>query len=505
MKYLIRKQFADRSWDAADLDAAAEFWLRLYEEAARARGLPVAEHATEVRLRGFPRHAGDALVKELARRVAASDFHDPEVGLTDPDTLSVSSGLTPDDQQQPVGLGLTVLAGEPFDGLLAEFRFRVTATPGGLFRRSKVQATLVLVGELRGGRFLLRAVWRSGNTGWEDDMMWSVAWSNEADWFAAFDEFRASGEVPTALAKKVFVTRGDDRAGRLIIRLIRVPLGKPRLGGLLVRLLVFAAIFGAIGYAIHRLAGAGWWFPMAVYGMLGLTAAWVFSFFVRNEARLFFGGYGQFRALYTRLYEDSVRLVVLARAEAEASPELANPLARKHTADLAAAGFTHAGDMRMTGGGPGGVFRVFYAPDGTTYLTLFFYTLSSPDPAEAFRAWPAAEAVAAHTFYPDGARATSVSGRLLGYRRKRTGPETAVRVFPDDIDPQEFVQRHAAMAAAFADETGGSSLRHERFDLYVRRHEAINEEDRRLYADSPYTWGDHLHWYLQSPRRAYRG
>src|SRR5437868_6732995 len=131
MNHLIRKQLLDRSWAADDLDAAAEFWLRLYEEAARDRGFPpTARHATEVRLRGFSKTAADALVKELARLAAASDFDAPEVGLTDPDTITLSSALTADDHRPPVGLGLPVLAGGPFDGLLAEFRFRVEAVPG---------------------------------------------------------------------------------------------------------------------------------------------------------------------------------------------------------------------------------------------------------------------------------------------------------------------------------------------------------------------------------------
>jgi hypothetical protein len=506
MKHLIRKQFADCTWDAADLDAAAEFWLRLYEEAARTRGFPAtAGHATEVRLRGFPRHAGDALVQELARRAAASDFDDPEVGLTDPDTLSVSSGLAPDDRQPPVGLGLAVLAGEPFDGLLAEFRFRVTAAPGGLFGRSKVQATLVLIGELRGGRFVLKAVWRSGNTGWEDDVVWSAAWPSEAEWFAGFDRFRESGEVPASLAKTVFTTRGEDRTGGLMVKLIRVPLGEPRLGGLLVRWLIFAGLLGVIGYHCYEQAEAREWAWAVLFGAWGLFVAWVFSLFVRHEAKLFFVVHRQFVAAYTRLYEDSVRLVPLTRPEAGAAPELDNPWARKYTADLEAAGFPHGGDFRVIGGGTSGVFRVFGAPDGVTYLSLLFQTLSSPEPEQAVRTWPAAVVLVAYTFYPDGGRAASVSGRHLGYRRKRTGPETVFRVFPHEPDPVEFVRRHAATAAAFADETGRSPLRHERFDLFVRRQEALNEEERRLFADNPYTWGDHLRWYLQSPRREYRG
>src|SRR5262245_38074774 len=35
MRHLIRKHFLDFTWEATDLDAAAEFWLRLYETSAR--------------------------------------------------------------------------------------------------------------------------------------------------------------------------------------------------------------------------------------------------------------------------------------------------------------------------------------------------------------------------------------------------------------------------------------------------------------------------------------
>src|SRR5688572_4357498 len=93
LRHLIRPQFLDRWWDAADLDAAAEFWLRLYEESARVQGFartPV--HETEIRLRGFPRYAAGELLKELAARVAASDFPAPEADQPDPDTLAVASG-----------------------------------------------------------------------------------------------------------------------------------------------------------------------------------------------------------------------------------------------------------------------------------------------------------------------------------------------------------------------------------------------------------------------------
>src|SRR5438874_2890401 len=367
MKHLIRKQFLDRTWGANDLDAAAEFWLRLYEEAARVRGFPpTARHATEVRLRGFPRAAAESLVKELARRAASSDFDAPEVGLADPDTITLSSALTPGEHRPPVGLGLPVLAGGPFDGLFAEFRFRVAAVPGRVFRRQSVEATLILIGELRGGVFVLKTAWAAGGTGWEEDILWTGSWPQEADWVAAFDRFRESEEVPTKLAKKVFVTRGAARAGGLVVRLIRVPFDRPRLPGLVGRWLTFAAALAAIGYGCYELVEANHWPAAVLLGAWGLFVAWMFSFFVRGEAQLFFTGHRRFRAGYTKLYEESVRLVPLTRAEADAGPELDNPWGRKLTADLLAAGFAHAGDMRVEAGGTVSVFRVFHAPDGVT-------------------------------------------------------------------------------------------------------------------------------------------
>jgi hypothetical protein len=77
-------------------------------------------------------------------------------------------------------------------------------------------------------------------------------------------------------------------------------------------------------------------------------------------------------------------------------------------------------------------------------------------------------------------------------------------VFPDVHDPAEFARLHMAMVAEFAEETGRRPVPHERFELVIRRHEASHEEERQRYVDHPYTWGDHLHWYLQRPRKEYR-
>ena len=53
---LSREKFLDRVWGPADLDAAAEFWLKLYEAATKANSFaPTPTHQIELRLSGFPR------------------------------------------------------------------------------------------------------------------------------------------------------------------------------------------------------------------------------------------------------------------------------------------------------------------------------------------------------------------------------------------------------------------------------------------------------------------
>ena len=65
---LAREEFLDRVWDPADLDAVAEFWMRLYESVSKAhRFAPVPEHQTEIRLRGFPRADADRLAGLVPR------------------------------------------------------------------------------------------------------------------------------------------------------------------------------------------------------------------------------------------------------------------------------------------------------------------------------------------------------------------------------------------------------------------------------------------------------
>jgi hypothetical protein len=505
LRHLNRKQFIDRWWDATDLDAVAEFWLRLYEEAARSQGFgrtPI--HETEIRLRGFPRPAANELLKELAARVAASDFPAPEADQPDPDTLSVASGVIRGDERPPVGLGLPVVSGGPFDGLLAEIRLRVIGDEGKALRRVDLESTLVLVGELRGGRFLLKGAWRTGSHGWEDEVCWAGGWPELDRWLAAFDEFRETDEVPASLAKKQFIARGADQAGALAVKMIHVPLGKPRLAGLLTRFAIFAVLFAALGLAGWWIVENRRWFLLILLLLASWPVGWLFVTLVRKEWNLWSKGFRQMHAAFTKVYSEPIRLAALTRAEVDA--RLDNPWERKYVGELEAAGFCHAGDMQVDPPVSGdNVYRVFYCPDGVSYLMVLFHLAGSAEREQPHRCWPAAVTWLAHTYYDDGGSATTITGRHVGFRKKRSGPEHLSRIIPEQDDPVAFARQHSAVARRFAEETGRRAIAQLTFDQIVRRQNERHEEERRLFVDNPYTWGDHVGWYLQRPRREYLG
>ena len=150
------------------------------------------------------------------------------------------------------------------------------------------------------------------------------------------------------------------------------------------------------------------------------------------------------------------------------------------------------------------MIRIFHVPDGHSYLKLLLQMTSGGEPKTAMQFWPASVVFLAHTFFTEEGRLASVNGPSGGYRRKRTGANQRGRVFMDAVEPIDFAQRHMAAAAQFARDSGAAALPQEPLDQYLRRQNALHEEERQHYVDRPYTWGDHLHWYLQRPRREYR-
>jgi hypothetical protein len=501
MKSLVRQQFVDQTWDAAALDAAARFWLALYGVAANWYGYsPNPRHSLELRLSGFPRTKAEAVATELDRRASASDVPNPVVTLTDPDTVVLSSDMvTAPDTAPPVGLGLPLLAGSQFEGLVAEVRLRVIGRKRWL---GHADVTLVIVGEVRGGALLVKGVWRSYQR-WDEDGYWASPVDTEGQWLAAFREFRRSGAVPAELAAWLRpLTAGQDYFPRWQARLVNTPFDQPRLLGLLTRIVGLVCVTAALGWLvvyIWPLDQRIGMFPIQallipIVPPLMIAATSLLAF-LGAEGRLLFS-YEAMSQWHAAQHATPARYVILTPEQT--APFADDPALRKHTADVLAEGFVHAGDVANAADPDlGFVYRIFRSRDGVTYLVLLCGRAGC---------WPAAVSVQAQTFFPGGGRVDSVSGaQFYGYLKYPVGPEVLFRSVTGIADPIQFYEAHAAAAEAFALERGLIPARHERFEDNVRRQESISEEETGYYQDHPYSVWDHLRWYLQWPRKEQRG
>src|SRR5713101_426601 len=96
MLYLARKEFPDRMMDDEDLDAIADLWRAWYErKPASRRGDWEVYQFLEIRLWGFARDRGAALVNVLKQRLASYGLPEPAVELPDPDTITVACPPVP--------------------------------------------------------------------------------------------------------------------------------------------------------------------------------------------------------------------------------------------------------------------------------------------------------------------------------------------------------------------------------------------------------------------------
>jgi hypothetical protein len=316
MKSLVRKQFVDQLWGVADLDAAAEFWLRLYERAASSRALaPSPRHRIEIRLTGFPKHTGEALRRELESRAAASDICRPEVVMSNPETLLLTSGTEPGDIAPPGGLGVPILSGPPFDGLVAEIRIIADGREGRLIGTKYADGALVIVGELRDGGLLVKAIWRSESVELEGNMHWATPSPYEVSLLAGFEEFRKTGEVAKSLAKKFFKPATDDYFGWLTFRWILPRMDRPRLSELLLRISIFVATFTALACITYRAVNDEEWLWLGLVILVDFYFACLFAAFAVIETRLVFA-YRHFRTEYERDYADPAHYGALSRGEA---------------------------------------------------------------------------------------------------------------------------------------------------------------------------------------------
>ena len=213
--------------------------------------------------------------------------------------------------------------------------------------------------------------------------------------------------------------------------------------------------------------------------------------------------YRVLRAQHEKHYEEPARYAVLTLAET--ATLLDDPSVRKYTADLSTVGFVLVGDVaRPPAVEAGIVYRVFQAPDGVTYLVMLCNWIRTGTPETRFRIWPAEIGFQAQTFFVDGGLVDNTSGSGPGYSRQPPTPNTLRCVFRNFADPLEFFRLHLAATEAFAMKRGLTPVPQESIDKFNRRQETIHEEEQEWNRDHPYSWADHLRFYLQMPRTEQR-
>lgn len=501
MKSLARKRFIDEHWDAARLDDAAEFWLQLYDSAARLRRFSRwPEHSLEIRLTGFPRSEGESLAETLRQRIAGAALELPCVSLLNPDTLVLRTEEVDRETAPVAGLGLGFVSGSPFDGLAAEFRFRIRSWKRRwAFFSSDVWSTLVIVGEIRGDSVLVKSVWRSGLNNLHDKDYRLFAPPDEQRLRAGLENFCETGEVTDALAKRLHKSTETDRSYAFMGKVIQVPFEKCRLPGLLLRFAGISAGIVLVGFLIHFLVQEEWWMLLSLLLPVLALPTLVVAVFLVLEFQAWVFGHRLSRKQFDAFYE-TCRVVESIEGLAHV-PEDAH--SRKWTRELAEAVFTHLGDFAIEGAGCLYSKRIFAAADGVTLLLLSRSAdcfLASPE--LRFEWWPPLTSWQIVTFFQEGGRVETENTAQIWYRK--VDRVTLLRSENRVEDPLELFRNHVAAAESFAREQGLTPARIGKPADVVRRQESILEEERRQYLERPYLLSDHIRWYLNLPRRELR-
>jgi hypothetical protein len=376
--------------------------------------------------------------------------------------------------------------------LAVELRFRIIG-------RSRIMGgrtyfTMAIVGEVRGGVLLVKAVWRSHYAWSQDDGYRFTPMPQELEWVGAIDQFRKAGAVTRPELAVLFAptTFGDDIRLRRYL-LLNTPFGRPRFRGLLARFGAFAGLT-AVSILLMYLGTKDkrWSLPLALSLFFGPFLLFQFAYIELGWLLTYWSR----RSEVAKQYEAPTRYRILCLPD-ETAAITSDPAVLKYTGDLLAGGFVFLGDVvPLSALGLNFGYRTFGAPDGVTYLVVIF---------NRHWHWPARVTLQAQTFFQGGGRVDSVAGAGHGFARLATGPAMLYCVFPPTTDPIQFYQAHAAAVEEFVAREGLSLARHERLEDYVRRQERISEEDCQFYHTHPYSWWDHLRWYLQWPRKEQRG
>jgi hypothetical protein len=487
---LARQKLVNRAMHPKAMDDLADYWLRLCRMMEGIRPEAWApDHVLELRLSGFPRSGGPALREGLANRYTTPEW---VVTSPDPDTLVV--GRRPTGEKPPKGLGLPLLVGGTFDGLIVEVRLAVTGWRGAISNTTTAGSTLILYGEFQGRALIVKALW-AGCAEVSESAIWTAPTPWEEHLLVGFDQFRQTGAIEQYLAHAAaFPSSNPLSSVRLIHRLVDVPFGRPRLRRLLVRCAAFAAWLGLMAPLVYlAVLYEGW----AIFPLGALGALWLLCFytFAQNEFHYLFGLYTAQRAREESTYRRAERYAALAPEQAAA--RLDDTVVRKYTADVLDAGFVHVGDVSPVPFERADVaYRIFHAPAQGTYLALVCCAQGRIEDKMHFY-WPVYVFFEYQTFFSDGGRVDSLNQDTHASCVSEPPATTRLLTFPKVTDPLSLYQAHIEAVEAVLDETSATTVQHEPFDLYLRRQEAISETEHDAYALRPYSWRSHLRWYLQ--------
>jgi hypothetical protein len=489
IRSLTRFKFIDQTWSSTVLDDLANYWLRLCQIGAGAQPESWApDHLLELRLTGFPRAKAGMLRDTLTHR-----YSTPGLTITSPDadTLVISWEPRGSKEEPPEGLGLPILVGGAFEGLIVEIRFAVVNERGVLTSTTCAGYTLVLVGELRGEALFAKSLW-GGRAEVSEAAIQNMPtpWENEL--LSHFDRFRTTAEVPWGLAYAPNFPPKEFGCAYLVDnRILDVPFGRPRLRGLLIRGTVLVFGFVALVYPIATAHNRG-----LACCALPFALLWCFplSTFLWNEFRLLVSTYAG-RAEQAAPTSLGDRYAALTPEQLVASG--ADPAFRKYTADALGAGFTHFCDLTAV---PfertATMYRIFHAPDGAGYLVLVCAT-GGRDGKSKYSHWPIHISFECQTFFSDGGRVDSVNHETYHTYAENQSPTTRLLAFPEATDPISLYRRHTEVVATVLAEASATPLPHEPLDAVIRRQERISEAEHRGHAKRRYSWRDHLRWYLQ--------
>ncbi|HSQ56872.1 MAG TPA: hypothetical protein VLM40_14110, partial [Gemmata sp.] len=484
-------------WGVQELDEVARFWKHLYEEAASEFGYsvdpPHPRFSLEIQLSGFPLGQAESLSARLETSANVWQFPRSVIEFRGSETLAICTAKLFKFSEMPSGLGLHMLADAAFQGLTVKIEL---ALIGG-WLSIDLPMVLILVGELRRGEFLLKALWWSHAEDLPavERVCRQRPMRGEQEWMRAFDRFRKTGFVPNAALRFFAPPTGPSYTKWLYTNLVNARFAPGRFPGLLVRFAVYFSLSVALPLLLLQYdhGKAGSWFWLIV---LALPAPALLVLFIVNEA-LLLSTYCQTRRQYDKQFKRPPSLAI--RSPEEPSSVDDDPAVKKYTADLLAQGFTLMGDV-VDGAvaQPTALYRTFRLPDGETYFVLT---------CRFDQTWPGSIQFQGRTLLDDGGRVDTVAaenGRYL-YLRYPVASGVLSRYAPRITNPIELCSIHKDTVAEFSRLTNLFPVRQLSFEKFALLQKAVIEGEYAYYCVHPYSLRDHLRWCLQWPRREQRG